>query len=84
MKKFRYLLKLRDGKVKYGEGFNLEEAARDAKVSVSEVKRATPTMVVPTDEEKKRQAQIKREKRSRALKALKLARVAKAERAEKA
>lgn len=74
MKKFRYSLKLTNGKRVYGEGFNVEDAARDAKVSVVDIKRAMPITRVLTDDEKKAKKLKDRARRKQARAALKIAR----------
>ena len=78
MKQFRYLLKLHNGKLKHGVGVDVESAARDARVDIAEIKRATPVAIELTAEEKKEKAKLKAKQRRRAIKALELARRAKA------
>lgn len=57
-RKFRYHFRLhKGGPLRYGEGATVEEAARDAGVTMAQVKRHMPVEALLTAEEKERRQQ---------------------------
>jgi hypothetical protein len=50
-RRFRYYLKLYDGRMVYGEGESWEEAAKEARVKLADVKRCMPVEALKTPEE---------------------------------
>ena len=55
-RKFRYYLKLFDGRLLYGDGTDVAEACRSARVRLAQVRRHMPIKAILTDEERKQRA----------------------------
>lgn len=50
-RRFKYMLKLWDGRLEFGEGASWEEAAKGLGIKLSEVKRSMPIKAIKTEEE---------------------------------